>query len=81
MAANSKKHGSPPELSNVIALWRDGSGGLHEIDLNPTDGAVVLQIKLEPSTEWTADGRGFFGRTTNPRLSKDDIIRIPRPPA
>lgn len=43
--------------SRSIALWKDAFGDVQEIELKPNALGVVLSLRTQIETEWTADGR------------------------
>ena len=55
MARMSKCLGKPE--SRVVALWKDSKKGPFEIELPFDAEALVLSLRLNRDSEWTADGR------------------------
>lgn len=55
MATRSRPPGKP--RSRVVAHWNSPADGLHEIELEPRSGGVLLSVIAEEATVWTADGR------------------------
>jgi hypothetical protein len=45
------------EASRVIALWKDPTGGVREIPLDPGAHAVLLTVSMDRATRYTADRR------------------------
>lgn len=55
MAALSRPPGAT--RSRVVAHWNDRAGGVREIALAPRASAILLSVRVEGETLWTADGR------------------------
>ena len=55
MARRCQPPGKP--RSRVVAHWNSPLDGLREVELAPRASAVLLSIRVESSTLWTADGR------------------------
>lgn len=61
--------------SRSIALWKDPTRGLREIELDEGAGAVLLTVGERRKTVWTADGRCHSART--PWLVLEAVRQIP----
>lgn len=55
MATRSQPRGLPP--SRVVAMWKDPMRGLREIECAPGSQAVLLEVGLNQSPRYAADGR------------------------
>jgi hypothetical protein len=55
MALRSRIPGKP--ISRVVALWRDRKRGSQALALDPDASALLVTLCVEPTREWTADGR------------------------
>lgn len=54
--------------SRSIALWKDFTGDVEEIDLPANSEGAILNLRAAKQTEWTADGRSDRGAASFPRL-------------
>lgn len=73
MVRRCRPSGYPP--SNVVALWKDPSGGLTEIPLEDGAQAVLIVTSTEMGDRYTADGRHHTGSRVVFRLSAVLSIR------
>jgi hypothetical protein len=71
MAARSRPPGK--RHSRVVAHWNNRKDGLHEIELAPGAGAVLLSASVDTRTLWTADGRCH---PDVPGLSLSDVRQL-----
>ena len=55
MVERSRLGGGP--VNRTIASWRDFKGGFTPIDLGVGEDAVVVDVKIKRSVEWSVDGR------------------------
>jgi hypothetical protein len=72
MVARSRPPGC--SASRVVAMWKDPTGGLHEIALDPGAGGVVLSASVRPKSVWSADGR--FHQDCTPDLAFSRIRQL-----
>jgi len=72
MVARSRPPGSKP--SRVVALWRDPSSGVREIDLGRGSLGVLLTARVERESTFTADGRRH--RENTPRLTLSEVRQV-----
>jgi len=76
MARLSTPLGKPE--SRVVALWKDASRGPFEIELPQDADALVLNLSLDQTEEWSADGRsdgGAAGRWVLQTVSPISVLR------
>ena len=57
------------ETSQAIALWRDDTGYMKDIQLEEEHHAVVVSLTEYPISETTLDGRSNSGHSTSLRLT------------
>jgi hypothetical protein len=55
--------------SRVVALWKDAKLGTKELELPHGASGLALNITVQKSEEWTADGRGCRGMSSYPILA------------
>lgn len=70
----------PPgcEPSRVVALWKDPSGDLTEIELEDGADAVLIATCVTTSDSFTADGRRHAGTTSTLELAAFRSLRAQR---
>ena len=73
MAVRSRPAGR--RRSRAVALWSDRRGGRREITLNRGATAVLMTLRLDEHTVWTADGRRHEGSSPDLVLSEVHQIR------
>jgi predicted amidohydrolase len=65
------------ESSRVVALWNDGTGSAHEIELEKDSIGILLTLCLDPHKEPIADGRVEGNDTNTVILGGIHQIRLP----
>jgi hypothetical protein len=67
----------PPgcQASSVVAMWKDSSGKLTEIELEDGADAVLVATNVTAGGSSTADGRRHFGSTSTLTLSGVQSLR------
>ena len=71
MATRSRPPGKP--RSRVIAHWNSPGDGLHEIELEPGAGGVLITVTVDETMVWTADGRSH---SNVPQLRLDTVSQV-----
>jgi len=71
MATRSRPSGKP--RSRVVAHWNSPADGLHEIELAPRAGGVLVSAVVDEETVWTADGRRH---SDVPQLKLDTVSQV-----
>ncbi|NVB36254.1 hypothetical protein G6O69_00320 [Pseudenhygromyxa sp. WMMC2535] len=73
----------PPGMTarRTVALWKDPVEGAHEIELDPSADAVMLNVAAEFVEEFTADGRSDGGAAVRLVLNAVHQLQAPRAPA
>jgi hypothetical protein len=73
MVRRCRPPGCPP--SGVVAMWKDSSGRLTEIELEDGADAVVIATNVTVAGSVTADGRRHVGSTSTLTLSGVQSLR------
>ncbi len=66
--------------SRVVALWKDPTGGIREVSLEPGAQGVLLSMSVDRATRHTADSRWPADDTTQLRDAGVRQIRATAPP-